>query len=97
MNEKIIELAKKAGFGLSHDGTWLSATKHIERLVDLVRKEVEDEWIETNKALAKEIIELRKVDPDKYADHYGKPPSDEELSKLAQAFGGNLEDIRKII
>jgi hypothetical protein len=54
----IIEMAKEAGFdtGLQafKDGTAIAL-----KLADLVRAEVEAEWIETNKAIAKEIIEQR--------------------------------------
>ena len=73
----IIELAKKAGFEIvdgelrvypvgdtilmrpNYIGT---LTDGICNLVELVRAEVEAEWIETNKALAKEIIEMNKYD-----------------------------------
>ena len=55
----IIELAKEAGL-------WPSVTDvfpaELERFAKLVRAEVEAEWIETNKALAKEIIERQWVD-----------------------------------
>ena len=46
----IIELAKEAGMTVF-------VTESLERFAALVRAEVEAEWIETNKALAKEIIE----------------------------------------
>jgi hypothetical protein len=59
----IIELAKEAGL-LADDGeVWLSPYQEaMERFATLVRAEVEAEWIETNKALAKEIIERQWVD-----------------------------------
>ena len=48
----IIELAKEAGLPCQHPD-WIEG---YERFAALVRAEVEAEWIETNKALAKEII-----------------------------------------
>ena len=68
----IIELAKEAGL-------WPSVTDvfpaELERFAKLVRAEVEAEWIETNKALAKEIIERQWVDL-----------TDDEVNKLIQAW-----------
>ena len=59
----IIELAKEAGFWTEvqpvwekHE-QWIGTNEELERFAALVRAEVEAEWIETNKALAKEIIE----------------------------------------
>ena len=55
-----IELAKKAGV-IPHETNIAymqgDFPRQLERFAALVRAEVEAEWIETNKALAKEIIE----------------------------------------
>ena len=62
----IIELAKEAGLKYDKppfETMFIGTPEQIERFADLVRAEVEAEWIETNKALAKEIIEFRKSAP----------------------------------
>ena len=62
--KSIIELAKEAGAMFDHM-TWVERdlAPVFERFAALVRAEVEAEWIETNKALAKEIVELKKAKP----------------------------------
>ena len=59
-----IKLAKEAGAMFDHM-TWVERdlAPVFERFAALVRAEVEAEWIETNKALANEIIELKKAEP----------------------------------
>ena len=52
----IIELAKKAGLVTSEHQPYGIYFDALERFAALVRAEVEAEWIENNKALAKEII-----------------------------------------
>ena len=58
----ITELAKEAGIPCFAGMYVVTEPEELERLVALVRAEVEAEWIDTNKALAKEIIEREWVD-----------------------------------
>ena len=80
----IIELAKEAGL-------WPSVTDvfpaELERFAKLVRAEVEAEWIETNKALAKEIIERQWVDltDDEIDDAYTSDAHENTPKSFARA------------
>ena len=53
--DEIIRMAREAGIKNDCDGIWCNADQ-LERFASLVA----EPWIETNKALAKEIIELKK-------------------------------------